>query len=83
MGQMILIDENELEELKMSKAIANQYRKTFDRVYPVLFSEVNNFILNEKLSNPIRNWEYDCYLLEEIANKILNKKRKRRKLWQR
>ena len=82
MGQMVLIDENELEELKMSKAIANQYRKTFDRVYPVLFPEVNNFILDEKLSNPIRNWEYDCYLLECIATKILNKRRKKHKLWQ-
>ena len=84
MGQMVLIDENELEELKMSKAIANQYRKTFDRVYPVLFSEVNNFILDEKLSNPIRNWEYDCYLLEDIAKNISNnKRRKKHKLWQR
>ena len=81
MGQMVLIDENELKELKMSKAIADQYRKTFDRVYPILFPEVNNFISDEILLNPTRNWEYDCYLLEGMAKKILNKKRKRHKLW--
>ena len=73
MSQMVFIDEDELKELQLYKNIAEQYRKTFEKVYPILLPEVNNFIL----SNPIRNWEYDCYLLEDIAKKISNKKRKR------
>ena len=78
MSQMVFIDEDELKELQLYKNIAEKYRKTFEEVYPILLPEVNNVIL----SNPIRNWEYDCYLLECIANKILNKRRKKYKLWQ-
>ena len=78
MSQMVFIDEDELKELQMYKNIAEQYRKTFEKVYPILLPEVNNLIL----SNPIRNWEYDCYLLEGIAKNILNKRRKKHKLWQ-
>ena len=78
MSQMIFIDEDELKELQIYKNIAEQYRKTFEKVYPILSPEVNNFIL----SNPIKNLEYDCYLLEDIAKKISNKKRKKYKLWQ-
>lgn len=78
MSQMVFIDEDELKELQIYKHIAEQYRKTFEKVYPILSPEVNNFIL----SNPIKNWEYDCYLLEDIAKKISNKKRKKYKLWQ-
>ena len=78
MSQMVFIDEDELKELQLYKNIAEKYRKTFEEVNPILLPEVNNFIL----SNHIRNWEYDCYLLECIANKILNKKRKKHKLWQ-
>ena len=77
MSQMVFIDEDELKELQLYKNIAEQYRKTFEKVYPILLSEVNNVIL----SNPIRNWEYDCYLLECITDKILNKRRKKYKLW--
>lgn len=78
MSQMVFIDEDELRELQMYKNIAKQYRKTFEEVSPILLPEVNNFIL----SNPIRNWEYDCYLLECLATNILNKRRKKYKLWQ-
>ena len=70
MSQMVFIDEDELKELQLYKNIAEQYRKTFEKVYPILLPEVDDFIL----SNPIRNCEYDCYLLEYIAKKILNKK---------
>lgn len=77
MSQIVFIDEDELKELQMYKNIAEQYRKTFEKVYPILLPEVNNLIL----SNPIRNWEYDCYLLEGIAKNILNKRRKKHKLW--
>ena len=77
MSQMVFIDEDELKELQLYKNIAEKYRKTFEEVNPILLPEVNNLIL----SNPIRNWEYDCYLLECIANKILNKRRKKYKLW--
>ena len=73
MRQMVFIDEEELKELQLYKNIAEQYRETFEKVYPILLPEINNIIL----SNPIRNWEYDCYLLEYIAKKILNKRRKR------
>lgn len=73
MSQMVFIDEDELKELQLYKNIAERYRKTFEKAYPILLSEVDDFIL----SNPIKNWEYDCYLLEDIAKKILNKKRKR------
>ena len=62
MSQIVFIDEDELKKLQMYKNIAEQYRKTFEKVYPILLPEVNNFIL----SNPIKNWEYDCYLLEDI-----------------
>ena len=79
MSQIVFIDEDELKELQMYKNIAEQYRKTFEKVYPILLPEINNIIL----SNPIRNWEYDCYLLEEdITKNILNKRRKKHKLWQ-
>ena len=75
---MVFIDEDELKELQMYKNIAEQYRKKKKKVYPILLPEVNNLIL----SNPIRNWEYDCYLLESITKNILNKRRKKYKLWQ-
>ena len=78
MSQMVFIDEDELKELQIYKHIAERYRKTFEKAYPILLSEVDDFIL----SNPIKNLEYDCYLLECIAKKILNKKRKKYKLWQ-
>lgn len=78
MSQMVFIDEDELKELQIYKHIAERYRKTFEKAYPILLSEIDDFIL----SNPIRNWEYDCYLLECIAKKILNKRRKKYKLWQ-
>lgn len=78
MSQMVFIDEDKLKELQIYKNIAEQYRKTFEKVYPILLPKVNNFIL----SNPIKNWEYDCYLLEYIAKKISNKRRKKYKLWQ-
>ena len=42
MGQMIFIDEDELKELQIYKNIAEQYRKTFEKVYPILLPEVNN-----------------------------------------
>ena len=77
MSQIVFIDEDELKELQMYKNIAEQYRKTFEKVYPILLPEVNNLIL----SNPRRNWEDDCYLLEGIAKNILNKRRKKHKLW--
>ena len=77
MSQIVFIDEDELKELQMYKNIAEQYRKTFEKVYPILLPEVNNLIL----SSPIRNWEYDCYLLEGIAKNILNKRKKKYKLW--
>lgn len=78
MSQMVFIDEDELKELQIYKNIAEEYRKTFEKVYSILSPEVDNFIL----SNPIRNWEYDCYLLEGIAKNILNKRKKKGKLWQ-
>ena len=78
MSQMVFIDEDELKELQIYKHIAERYRKTFEKAYPILLSEVDDFIL----SNPIRNWEYDCYLLEDIDKKISNKRRKKYKLWQ-
>lgn len=79
MSQIVFIDEDELKELQIYKNIAEQYRKTFEKVYPILLPEVNNFILSNSIR---RNWEYDCYLLECIATKILNKRRKKHKLWQ-
>lgn len=79
MSQMVFIDEDELKELQIYKNIAEQYRKTFEKVYPVLLPEVNNLILSNP---PIRNWEYDCYLLEGITKNILNKRKKKHKLWQ-
>ena len=77
MSQIVFIDEDELKELQMYKNIAEQYRKTFDKFYPILLPEINNIIL----SNSIRNLEYYCYLLESIAKNILNKRRKKHKLW--
>ena len=74
---MVFIDEDELKKLRLYRNIAAKYRKTFEEVYRILLPEVNNLIL----SNPIRNWEYDCCLLEGIAKNILNKRRKKHKLW--
>lgn len=73
MGQLVFIDEDELRELKIKSAIADEYRKSFEKTLPIFLREVDGYE-----TRLIRNWEYDCAILETLANKILNKQRKRR-----
>lgn len=76
MGQLVFIDEDELRELKIKSAIADKYRESFEKTLPIFLQEINGYE-----TKPVSNWQYDCAILEALANKILDKQIRKKKWW--
>lgn len=69
MGQLMLIDEDEYNDLKIKSLYCEEYRRCFETIEKELYSDYISVC-------PVNNYQYDTIILGEMKRETLHNRKK-------